>query len=145
MNETKLIVFYNLRLRLLKGKEESISRSLCLAEEKHWIKKGLHPILTEKESFSFDSFTTFRLKSFYQSLEKYAMQAIDEYKLEQDYQNFIAHPKGLYCTSVSRKCPICILCTVMLFIFMISLFASLNVYEITDMIDRQLLSKARFI
>lgn len=121
--------------------EKNRSKEPLFSEEKHWIKKGLHPILTEKKSFSFDSFTTFRLKSFYQSLERYAMQAIDEYKLEQDYQNFISilrdvlhkrEPRISYLHLVYRDA----------FHFYDHSFRKLERYEITDMIDRHLLSKS---
>lgn len=121
--------------------EKNMLKEPLFSEEKHWIKKGLHSILTEKISFSFDSFTTFRLKSFYQSLEKYATQAIDEYKLEQDYQNFIAilrdllqkrQPKISYLHLVYRDA----------FHFYDHSFRKLERYEITDMIDRHLLSKS---
>lgn len=125
---------------ILEG-EKKQSKEPLFSEEKHWIKKGLHPILTEKMSFSFDSFTTFRLKSFYQSLEKYAARAIDEYKLEQDYQNFIAilrdvlhksEPKMSYLHLVYRDA----------FHFYDHSFRKLERYEMTDMIDRHLLSKS---
>lgn len=121
--------------------EKNMLKEPLFSEEKHWIKKGLHSILTEKISFSFDSFTTFRLKSFHQSLEKYATQAIDEYKLEQDYQNFIAilrdllqkrQPKISYLHLVFRDA----------FHFYDHSFRKLERYEITDMIDRHLLSKS---
>ena len=120
--------------------ERNISQKPLFDEEKEWIKKGLAPILTEKLSFSFDSFTTFRLKSFYQSLEKYVLQAIDEYKLEQDYQNFIAtlrdflqnrDPKMSYLHLVYRDA----------FHFYDHSFRRLERSEITEMIDRHLLSK----
>ena len=121
--------------------EKNQSKEPLFGDEKQWIKKGLHPILTEKTSFSFDSFTTFRLKSFYQSLEKYAGRAIDEYKLEQDYQNFIAilrdvlhnrEPKMSYLHLVYRDA----------FHFYDHSFRKLERYEMTGMIDRHLLSKS---
>lgn len=121
--------------------EKKKSEEPLFAEEKHSIENGLYPILTENKSFSFDSFTTFRLKSFYQSLEKYVIQAIDEYKLEQDYQNFIAilrdvlhkrEPKLSYLHLVYRDA----------FHFYDQTLRKLERHEITDMIDRQLLSKS---
>ena len=121
--------------------EKKRSKEPLFAEEKQLIENGLYPILTEKKSFSFDSFTTFRIKSFYQSLEKYVIQAIDEYKLEQDYQNFIAilrdllhkrEPKLSYLHLVYRDA----------FHFYDQSLRKLERYEITDMIDRQLLSKS---
>ncbi|PLS16950.1 putative sporulation protein YtxC [Bacillus sp. M6-12] len=59
-------------------------------KEREIIREGLKTFLADKVSFSFDSFATFRLKSFYDSLLEYVELAIDEYKLEQDYQSFIA-------------------------------------------------------
>lgn len=121
--------------------EKNMSQEPLFSDEKQWIKKGLHSILTERLSFSFDSFTTFRLKSFYQSLEKYAMLAIDEYKLEQDYQSFIAtlrdflhkrKPKMSYLHLVYRDA----------FYFYDHSFRKLELFEITDLIDRHLLSES---
>ncbi|MFJ7744332.1 sporulation protein YtxC [Peribacillus sp. NPDC097295] len=70
--------------------DNSKGRGDLFCKEKQSIKDGLKSIVAGKVSFSFDSFTTFRLRSFRHALEKYAGLAIDEYKLEQDYQNFIA-------------------------------------------------------
>jgi putative sporulation protein YtxC len=125
---------------IFEGKESSSQQPL-FDDEKQWIKKGLSPILREQRSFSFDAFTIFRLKSFYQSLEKYAMLAIDEYKLEQDYQNFIAtlrdflhkrEPKMSYLHLVYRDA----------FHFYDHSFRKLERVEMTEKIDRQLLSQS---
>ena len=70
--------------------ERARNQDGAFSTEKRLIEEGLQSILAGKVSFSFDSFTTFRLKSFQHTLEKYVVKAIDEYKLEQDYQNFIA-------------------------------------------------------
>ncbi|MGE7758940.1 sporulation protein YtxC [Peribacillus sp. NPDC097895] len=70
--------------------ERAKNEEKTFSTEKRSIEVGLQSILEGQVSFSFDSFTTFRLKSFQHSLEKYVVKAIDEYKLEQDYQNFIA-------------------------------------------------------
>lgn len=121
--------------------EKSKSQKPLFDGEKRWIQNGLLPILTEKKSFSFDSFTTFRLKPFYQSLKKYVIQAIDEYKFEQDYQNFIAilrdllqkrEPQMSHLHLVYRDA----------FYFYDHSFHKLERYEITDMIDHHLLSKS---
>ncbi len=125
---------------IFEGKKNA-SQQLLFADEKQWIRKGLSPVLRERHSFSFDAFTTFRLKSFYQSLEKYAMLAIDEYKLEQDYQNFIAtlrdflhkrEPKMSYLHLVYRDA----------FHFYDHSFRKLERVEMTEKIDRQLLSQS---
>lgn len=74
---------------IIEGEKNKNKKSL-FGGERAILEEGLRNILLEKDTFSFDSFATFRLKSFYGTLLHYAGLAIDEYKLEQDYQNFIA-------------------------------------------------------
>jgi putative sporulation protein YtxC len=47
------------------------------------------PFLKDGLSFSIVSFVTFRLKRYIERLHHYVELAIDEYKLEQEYQNFV--------------------------------------------------------
>ncbi|MBA9025843.1 MULTISPECIES: putative sporulation protein YtxC [Bacillaceae] len=70
--------------------EMKVGSSAGFKEAKAAIAESIQDVLTEAKSFSFESIATFRLKGFFESLEHYAGLAIDEYKLEQDYQNFIA-------------------------------------------------------
>jgi putative sporulation protein YtxC len=65
-----------------KGKQLSVSRETL-------IRQALEQFLTDGLSFSFSSFITFRLKSYMERLQHYVELAIDEYKLEQEYQNFV--------------------------------------------------------
>ncbi|MFD1735942.1 putative sporulation protein YtxC [Bacillus salitolerans] len=53
------------------------------------VTQSLKKFLSKNISFSFDAFVTFRLKEYLKRLEEYIELAIDEYKLEQDYQDFI--------------------------------------------------------
>lgn len=53
------------------------------------IKRALKLFLTKEVQFSFEAFLTFRLKDYLLRLQEYIEVAIDEYKLEQDYQDFI--------------------------------------------------------
>lgn len=53
------------------------------------IELALKDFLTSSVSFSFESFLQFRLKEYRFRLVKYIEAAIDEYKLEQEYQNFV--------------------------------------------------------
>ncbi|WP_461201321.1 putative sporulation protein YtxC [Anoxybacillus sp. TBDG-1] len=63
------------------GKQMNISREQLIAQ-------SLHECLHEGV-FSFESLMTFRLKPYYDRLMHYVELAIDEYKLEQEYQAFI--------------------------------------------------------
>lgn len=53
------------------------------------ITNALQDFLTMSVSFSFESFLQFRLKEYRFRLVQYIEAAIDEYKLEQEYQNFV--------------------------------------------------------
>lgn len=53
------------------------------------IENALKDFLTASVSFSFESFLQFRLKEYRFRLVQYIEAAIDEYKLEQEYQNFV--------------------------------------------------------
>lgn len=53
------------------------------------IENALQEFLTASVSFSFESFLQFRLKEYRFLLVQYIEAAIDEYKLEQEYQNFV--------------------------------------------------------
>lgn len=68
---------YDYRLR----KKANISREQLIAQ-------SLHECLYEG-LFSFESLMTFRLKPYYDRLMHYVELAIDEYKLEQEYQAFV--------------------------------------------------------
>ncbi|WP_040207698.1 putative sporulation protein YtxC [Neobacillus jeddahensis] len=53
------------------------------------IMTAIHHIIKENVSFSFDALLKFRLRPYIQSLEGYVEIAIDEYKMEQEYQMFV--------------------------------------------------------
>lgn len=69
--------------KLAGDNEEMDAARLLIAE-------SLKPVITAGLSFSFESFVTFRLKPLLDSAVRYAEKAIDEYKLEQEYQSFQA-------------------------------------------------------
>ncbi|MFJ5965207.1 putative sporulation protein YtxC [Bacillus sp. NPDC093026] len=53
------------------------------------LKKELETISLQQGVFSIGSFMTFRLSEYDQKLKNYVEVAIEEYKMEQEYQNFI--------------------------------------------------------
>ncbi|WP_066063603.1 putative sporulation protein YtxC [Neobacillus soli] len=59
------------------------------SEEPNFIREAIEHIFQENVSFSFDSFLKFRLRPYLQMLESYVEIAIDEYKMEQEYQMFV--------------------------------------------------------
>lgn len=93
---------------MFKEKEEleqifEIARSIIAGEKTeiplHQVKDGLtrenlihqalSDVLDQTDFFSYESFIRFRLKEYRTRLIHYVEAAIDEYKLEQEYQNFI--------------------------------------------------------
>ncbi|MGE7766520.1 sporulation protein YtxC [Peribacillus sp. NPDC096540] len=121
--------------------ERARCQGMLFSTEKQLIEEGLQSILAGKVSFSFDSFTTFRLKSFQHTLEKYVVRAIDEYKLEQDYQNFIATLRDCLHGQES-KLPKLHLVNRDGFQFYDQEFSKLDRPKINSMIDRRLLAKS---
>ncbi|TLS39157.1 putative sporulation protein YtxC [Pseudalkalibacillus caeni] len=63
---------------------------------------AFYAFLKEECSFSFDSLIRFRLKDYFLTLKELVGIAIDEYKLEQEYQNFIDHLRH----SVQKRHPV---------------------------------------
>jgi putative sporulation protein YtxC len=53
------------------------------------VSNALTVFLNQPLSFSFEAFVTFRLKEYFNRLEHLIELAIDEYKIEQEYQDFI--------------------------------------------------------
>lgn len=74
---------------LLRGTRRSVPNQKKIRRSKHLITNALFNYLKDGISFSFDSFITFRLKEYYKQLIYVCEIAIDEYKLENEYQNLI--------------------------------------------------------
>ncbi|MED3994310.1 sporulation protein YtxC [Peribacillus frigoritolerans] len=121
--------------------ERARNQDGAFSTEKRLIEEGLQSILAGKVSFSFDSFTTFRLKSFQHTLEKYVVKAIDEYKLEQDYQNFIATLRDCLQGQESKLRKLHLVNRDG-FHFYDQKFSKLDRPKINSMIDRRLLAKS---
>jgi putative sporulation protein YtxC len=74
---------------ILQGERSDIPNLPPIQEREKQLDSIIHGFFLEPVSFSFDSFLTFRLKEYYDTLQIYLEAAIDEYKLEQEYQTFI--------------------------------------------------------
>ncbi|WP_158555871.1 sporulation protein YtxC [Peribacillus glennii] len=109
-------------------------------QEKTIIYEGLRTFFADRISFSFDSFATFRLKSFYDSLIAHVESAIDEYKFEQDYQSFIAALRDFLFKQESKMESLHLLHHNG-FSFFDDNYRRLDKREIFKLIDRKLLSQ----
>lgn len=74
---------------VLEGDREELASFMEGVEENGLIEKAVNEIFNEKISFSFDSFVKFRLKAYVEQLSQWVEIAIDEYKMEQEYQVFV--------------------------------------------------------
>ncbi|WP_160723958.1 putative sporulation protein YtxC [Bacillus sp. USDA818B3_A] len=75
---------------ILDGQREDLEVFLKEANKAtSFIEEAVDSILQDHVSFSFDSLLKFRLRPYRQILEGYVELAIDEYKMEQEYQMFI--------------------------------------------------------
>ncbi|MGF6948163.1 putative sporulation protein YtxC [Neobacillus sp. B4I6] len=74
---------------ILEGQREDLIVFLKDSNEEPNIKAAIEYIFQDDISFSFDSFHKFRLRPYLQLLEGYVEIAIDEYKMEQEYQMFV--------------------------------------------------------
>ncbi len=74
---------------ILKGRRKGIARELTRHTLESYIKSSLNNWLCDPLSFSFSSYVRFRLRTYREMVAKLAEVAIDEYKLEQEYQMFI--------------------------------------------------------
>ena len=74
---------------VIEGSREDLAHFLQDTDEKQYVFQAIDDFFKGSVSFSFDSFVFFRLKPFLDKLQNYVEVAIDEYKLEQDYQMFV--------------------------------------------------------
>lgn len=74
---------------VLEGDRQALLPFMEGFEEEEQIRRVINEIFDQGISFSFDSFVMFRLKSYYDCLIRWIEVAIDEYKMEQEYQVFI--------------------------------------------------------
>jgi putative sporulation protein YtxC len=74
---------------VLEGKMDELTVFLPPMKMKEHVETLVTELLQHNKSITFDSFVTFRLRSFMDQLEQYVQLALDEYKMEQEYQIFI--------------------------------------------------------
>ena len=74
---------------ILEGQRKDLTVFLKDSNEEPPIRAAIEHIFQDNISFSFDSFLKFRLRPYLQLLEGYVEVAIDEYKMEQEYQMFV--------------------------------------------------------
>ncbi len=74
---------------MFNGEREELTSLVGVIAEKEIIGESVIDLLNFDGAVAFDSFLRFRLKNYFERVSGYLEVAIDEYKMEQDYQVFI--------------------------------------------------------
>ncbi|HET7627832.1 MAG TPA: putative sporulation protein YtxC [Bacillales bacterium] len=74
---------------IIQGEKPDLPRLKDLSSRRDILVQTFAEFLEQSPAFHYDSFLLFRLKRYRDCLEQYIEVAIDEYKLEQEYQNFV--------------------------------------------------------
>ncbi|MDR4948820.1 putative sporulation protein YtxC [Neobacillus cucumis] len=124
---------------ILEGQREDLAVFIkANDQELSFIEAAVNHIFQENVTFSFDSLLRFRLRPYFQFLEEYVEIAIDEYKMEQEYQMFIQMLRDFL---VNREPKMDILHVLFdeEIIFYNEHFSEIKRAELVRMIDRKLL------
>lgn len=91
---------------IMEGKYSDLPNAKSIPSRRSLIETAVKSLLEDsfkrELSFSFDSFLKFRIKEYREFIATYIAMAIDEYKLEQDYQSFIENLRSF----LVRKQPV---------------------------------------
>ncbi|TYS69016.1 putative sporulation protein YtxC [Sutcliffiella horikoshii] len=87
---------------ILLGERSDIPNLPALEQRDAQLESVMQSFFQKPISFSFDSFITFRLKEYFEGLQVFVEAAIDEYKLEQEYQSFVHQLRELLTTTDSK-------------------------------------------
>ncbi|MGV3463922.1 MAG: putative sporulation protein YtxC, partial [Heyndrickxia sp.] len=107
--------------------------------EKEMIRHAVSTLLEQYDTVSFDSLTKFRLKEYYEQIIVYVELAIDEYKMEQEYQVFIQMLRD-YLQSRDAKLEVVRIYFDQHSIFYNEQYQEITKNEISNLLDRRLLT-----
>lgn len=88
-DEDERIQIIDMIYSIIEGKRKDIPIEIDHTSLEKQIDQALMEVLRSSKTFSIDAFITFRLRFYIEKLSSYIELAIDEYKLEQEYQSFI--------------------------------------------------------
>ncbi len=85
------------------GEREELTALAGVVKEETVIREAVVDLLDFKGTVAFDSFLRFRLKEYFKQVTTYLGIAIDEYKMEQDYQVFVQTLRDYLHDRVTRQ------------------------------------------
>lgn len=80
---------------IIQGEKPDLPGLKSASSRKQVLLDAFSDFLEDGASFHYESFSRFRLKAYQECLQHYVEMAIDEYKLEQDYQDFVENLRRL--------------------------------------------------
>jgi putative sporulation protein YtxC len=123
---------------IIDGERSDIPNIGPMMPRETFIEEALKEFLQQSVSFSFESFVKFRLRKYHDRLLQYVELAIEEYKLEQEYQNFIQSLRDFVRDREPKLTNIHLLHDQQ-FIFMDDQLCEITREEIVKLIDRKLI------
>jgi putative sporulation protein YtxC len=124
---------------IVDGNRRELLSFVDMNEMNNLVESAINELFSERLSFSFDSFLRFRLRSITTLVERMVEVAIDEYKLEQEYQIFV-HTLRDFLTGRSSIKKVIHLIVSDSITFFDEQFFELKRKDILQLIDRKLLS-----
>ncbi|AMX82655.1 sporulation protein [Geobacillus subterraneus] len=123
----------------LDGERRDYRKGAAFAASRAALVRGAFAsFLRDGLSFSFSSFVTFRLKPYMERLQHYVELAIDEYKLEQEYQTFVQMLRDCLASRTPKWTRLYLVHDPPRFLFYDSDRRELSTAEVKQMIDRHL-------
>ncbi|HEX7066136.1 MAG TPA: putative sporulation protein YtxC [Bacillales bacterium] len=83
---------------IMQGKKTDLPGLKKISSRREVLIQAFCEFLDTETTFHYESFIRFRLKPYRECLQRYVEMAIDEYKLEQEYQNFVESLRKLLTT-----------------------------------------------
>ena len=123
---------------ILDGQREDLAAFLKRTIEDEQIKEAVDHVFQENISLQFESFSKFRLRSYFEVLENYVGISIDEYKMEQEYQMFVQTLRD-FLKNRKAQIPVLHLLFDEEITFFYADFTEIKRAELVKMIDRKLL------
>lgn len=138
-NEDERSQIIDIATNMFRGERPELTALAGEINEENLIGEAVDDLLNYDGTVSFDSFLRFRLKKYYERVAAYVDVAIDEYKMEQDYQMFI----NMLRDYLQKRCPRKSIIHVSLdqeILFYDEHIQKLEKHDIMEMLDRRLLS-----
>lgn len=102
-NEDERSQIIDIASQMFSGVRSDLTDLVQKENEKQLLNLAIKDLLNYDGAVLFDSFSRFRLKPYYEQVGKYLEVAIDEYKMEQEYQMFIHMLRDYLENRSSRK------------------------------------------